>query len=119
MTQGVRRHFCLPKFCPTVCSKSHESACNTTEFVAAQKCDRLPGDGFQIHTRRAFGLRNNPEVHRRHGARLFCTAIFCGTHEATGIWGSSILLERTYGIRAEDQQGIPDILDSNGRVSRL
>ena len=42
-----RRHFCRPKFCPTVGSKSHESACNTTEFVAAQKCDRSPGDGFQ------------------------------------------------------------------------
>lgn len=42
-----------------------------------------------------------------------------GPDEATGIWGSSILLERTYGIRAEDQQAIPDILDSNGRLSRL
>ncbi|MDE3158486.1 MAG: hypothetical protein KGM92_06930, partial [Acidobacteriota bacterium] len=69
--------------------------------------------------RTAFGLRNNPEVHRRHGARLFCTRFSAGPDEATGNWGSSILLERTYGIRAEDQQAIPDILDSNGRVSRL
>ena len=26
------------------------------------------------------------------------------------------MLERTYGIRAENEQAIPDILDSNGRV---
>jgi hypothetical protein len=49
----------------------------------------------------------------------FAQRFSAGPGEATGIWGSSILLERTYGIRAEDQQAIPDILDSNGRVSRL
>jgi hypothetical protein len=41
-----------------------------------------------------------------------------GPDEATGILGLIDFLERTYGIRAEDQQATPDILDSNGRVSQ-
>jgi len=78
MTQGVRRHFCRPKFCPTVCSKSHESACNTSEFVAGPEMRPLTGRWVPglIQTRRAFGLRN---VHRRDGARRFWTAIFGAT----------------------------------------
>jgi hypothetical protein len=56
------------------------------------------------------------------GARLFWTANHSsstGPDEATGMLGSSILLEGTSGIRAEEEQAIADILNSNERVSRL
>ena len=98
MTHGVRRHFCRSKFCPTVCSKSHEGHCNTTEFRDRPEMRPLTGRWVPglIQTRRALGLRNNPEVHRRDGARLFLDSDFLGDPtRRPAFWGSSILLERT------------------------